>query len=45
MLLCGVGDRCRCCGAALVSVVGIDSGFAYVTGVDVTVYVSGVNIV
>ena len=46
MLLCGVSDRYRCCGAALVSVVGIDCGVAYVTGgVDVIVYVSGVTIV
>ena len=39
MLWCGVGERCRCCGAALVSGVGIDCGVVYVTGVNVVVCV------
>ena len=33
MLWCGVGERCRCCGVALVSGVGIDCGVLYVSGV------------
>ena len=49
VLWCGVGERCRCCGAALVSGVGIDCAVLYVSGIDVVVYeavyVSGVSAV
>ena len=40
MLWCGAGERCRCCGAALLSGVGIDCGVVYVSGVDAVMHVS-----
>ena len=41
MLWCGAGERCRCCGAALLSGVVVDCGVVYVSGVDAVMHVSG----